>query len=157
MLTTEQMRKAKKQYDNQSWKAVNTKGIDWHFTFQDWLDKWLSSGKYELRGCRKGQYVMARFNDVGPYSYGNTKIITCSENAIEASMNEKSIRANVNRKLSNTGKIHPPVTDDTKEKLRQVHLGIKQMVVECPHCNRKGGASLMTRWHFDNCKQKGKV
>ena len=24
----------------------------------------------------------------------------------------------------------------------------------CPHCGKEGGKSVMTRWHFDNCKKK---
>lgn len=27
-----------------------------------------------------------------------------------------------------------------------------QTTVECPHCHKSGGSSLMKRWHFDNCK-----
>jgi len=30
--------------------------------------------------------------------------------------------------------------------------GKKNKVVECPHCKVKGGAGVMKRWHFDNCK-----
>jgi hypothetical protein len=26
--------------------------------------------------------------------------------------------------------------------------------VSCPHCNKSGSKGTMTRWHFDNCKQK---
>ena len=35
--------------------------------------------------------------------------------------------------------------------------GISQTIDACPHCDRTGGRSLMKRWHFDNCKQKGKI
>jgi group I intron endonuclease len=27
-------------------------------------------------------------------------------------------------------------------------------IVECPHCNKKGGGGNMKRYHFDNCKAK---
>jgi len=27
-------------------------------------------------------------------------------------------------------------------------------VVECPYCLKSGGAMIMRRWHFDNCKSK---
>lgn len=30
--------------------------------------------------------------------------------------------------------------------------GVKQQQVECPHCHKVGGKSMMTRYHFDNCK-----
>jgi len=34
------------------------------------------------------------------------------------------------------------------------NLGKKHKIVqtECPHCNIKGSKAIMTRWHFDNCK-----
>ena len=53
--------------------------------------------------------------------------------------------------VANTGRIKTPVE---LEKLRQAHLGKKQTIVECPHCNKSGGAQTMPRWHFDNCKEK---
>lgn len=31
--------------------------------------------------------------------------------------------------------------------------GKKQEVLTCPHCNKKGGRT-MVRWHFDKCKEK---
>jgi hypothetical protein len=31
-------------------------------------------------------------------------------------------------------------------------VGVKQSIVECPHCGKKGGSQTMPRWHFDNCK-----
>lgn len=30
--------------------------------------------------------------------------------------------------------------------------GIPQEIVECQYCNKQGGKSSMSRWHFDNCK-----
>ena len=33
-------------------------------------------------------------------------------------------------------------------------VGDKKEQVICPHCNKKGGKPTMTRWHFDNCKEK---
>ncbi len=43
-------------------------------------------------------------------------------------------------------------SNDTKEKIRQSSLGIKQDISKCPHCNKEGGVRAMKRWHFDNCK-----
>ena len=28
------------------------------------------------------------------------------------------------------------------------------LIVDCPHCNKKGDIGNMKRWHFDNCKAK---
>jgi hypothetical protein len=27
-----------------------------------------------------------------------------------------------------------------------------QKQITCPHCNKIGGATMMKRWHLDNCK-----
>ncbi len=66
-------------------------------------------------------------------------------------LNEKQYQAFV---LSNKGK---KLTEDQKLKLR-VPKGV-QPKVECPHCKKQGGQSLMKRWHFANCKesQNGKT
>ena len=32
--------------------------------------------------------------------------------------------------------------------------GIPKPKITCPHCGKEGGNSLMTRYHFDNCKNK---
>lgn len=71
-----------------------------------------------------------------------------------------------------------PATDDVKDKLRKNHrtkkgyspwnkgligvqpstrIGIGQKRVMCPHCNKEGGYSVMSRWHFDNCRVKGNI
>ena len=63
-------------------------------------------------------------------------------------------------------------TIETKEKMALAKLGkpsylrtietkLKQSKpkekVECPHCGKVGGVSVMTRWHFKNCKFKGNI
>ncbi|HET8688594.1 MAG TPA: hypothetical protein VFM18_18425 [Methanosarcina sp.] len=35
--------------------------------------------------------------------------------------------------------------------------GVPKAQITCPHCNKTGGISPMTRWHFDNCKQKDQL
>lgn len=60
------------------------RGIGFELTFSQWLEIWIASGKVRRRGCRRGQYVMARHGDRGPYAVGNVKIILASENIAEA-------------------------------------------------------------------------
>lgn len=60
------------------------RGIPWLFTFDSWLLVWEASGHWEDRGVKRGQYVMSRFGDVGPYSPENVEIKTASENCSEA-------------------------------------------------------------------------
>ena len=34
------------------------------------------------------------------------------------------------------------------------NTGLKRLQVVCPHCGKHGANNTMSRWHFDNCKQK---
>ena len=58
--------------------------IDFNLTFEEWWGIWQQSGKWNERGCRKGQYVMSRYNDAGAYEVGNVFIQTQEENRREA-------------------------------------------------------------------------
>ena len=55
-------------------------------------------------------------------------------------------------KISIGCKNKPPVSKETRMKLSK-KLSKPQQQVECPYCNKTGGISNMTRYHFDNCKQ----
>ena len=42
------------------------------------------------------------------------------------------------------------------ENNRRTKIGknkIPKPIIECPHCNKTGGAPQMKQWHFDNCRQ----
>lgn len=60
------------------------RGIDFNFTFEDWLSFWQASGHWEQRGRNKGQYVMSRYGDVGPYELGNVFIQLNADNSRDA-------------------------------------------------------------------------
>ena len=30
-----------------------------------------------------------------------------------------------------------------------------QSKVDCPYCEKSGGSTIMNRWHFENCKERG--
>ena len=53
------------------------------------------------------------------------------------------------------GKSHK---EETKKKMSIAKIGKRwdQNNIECPHCNKIGGASNMKRYHFDNCKHLNK-
>ena len=68
-----------RRYKEQQSRAV-TRKIDWQFTFETWLNKWVSSGKLLQRGRKKDEYCMGRLHDKGPYSISNTEIITNGQN-----------------------------------------------------------------------------
>lgn len=59
------------------------RGIPFLLTFPEWMQIWRDSGHLHHRGCRQSQYVMARFNDAGPYAIGNVKIIPHTQNSRE--------------------------------------------------------------------------
>lgn len=73
-------------------KNARYRGIGFELTFEQWLTIWEASGRLSQRGRGRGLYVMARFNDDGPYKVGNVKIMLNEENSIEG----------------NLGKISPP-------------------------------------------------
>jgi hypothetical protein len=54
--------------------------IEFKLNFRQWWELWQSSGKWDSRGVRVGQYVMGRKDDSGPYSIDNVVIQTCSSN-----------------------------------------------------------------------------
>jgi hypothetical protein len=60
------------------------RGIEFLLTFEEWWSIWQASGKWELRGRRRGQYVMARYGDQGAYEAGNVRICPVSENVAES-------------------------------------------------------------------------
>ena len=69
------------RYHNQKTRAKR-RNIDWQFTYDTWIEWW--GEDIANRGHSKGKLVMARFNDVGPYSPDNVKKITHSENVSES-------------------------------------------------------------------------
>jgi hypothetical protein len=78
----------------------------------------------------------------------------------------KTLSAEHKQKISDAKKGKPgkPHSTETRQKMSGARKGIPigkkgipkgpQKLVECPHCGLVGGASSMTRWHFDNCKKK---
>ncbi len=75
------------------------RGIAFLFTFEEWMGWWKVTGHYEQRGNHRGEYVMARKGDQGPYVLGNVECI----------------RAEVNSVLPHLGK---PKSNEWKAKLR---------------------------------------
>jgi hypothetical protein len=78
------------KYKNQR-SAANERKIKWAFTFTEWWKIWQDSGKWPLRGHRATNYVMARFNDVGPYSASNVEIITAHKNIADYYARKKCV------------------------------------------------------------------
>lgn len=66
------------------------RGIEWAITFPEWCKAWEDSGHEHERGRGKYKYVMSRIGDAGPYSAGNIKIITLSQNSAESYIHKPS-------------------------------------------------------------------
>jgi hypothetical protein len=82
-------RKYQCQYDNAK-HCAKQRGIDWQFTYDTWTAWW--GEDIIRRGPYKGQLVMARHNDVGPYHPDNVRKASCQENGREGQLGKpKSI------------------------------------------------------------------
>lgn len=68
---------------------AKSRGIPFLLTFDEWWDIWKTSGKWEHRGKCRGQYVMARNGDTGPYAKDNVRICTGTENISEIIVTEE--------------------------------------------------------------------
>ena len=60
--------------------GAKTRRIELELTFQQWLCIWVSSGKLGSRGKGRGQYMMCRTKEPGPYSVDNVYIGTAKQN-----------------------------------------------------------------------------
>jgi predicted DNA-binding transcriptional regulator AlpA len=61
-------------------KDAQKRDIPFQLSFEEWFQIWQDSGHWQERGCHKGQYVMHRFGDTGPYALGNVTIIRHEDN-----------------------------------------------------------------------------
>lgn len=59
------------------------RGISFQMTFEEWWNWWQVDGRWENRGNKKGQFVMARRGDQGPYRLDNVYCATTSQNTLE--------------------------------------------------------------------------
>lgn len=57
------------------------------------------------------------------------------------------------KNISIGAKNRPKISEETRSKLSKAKSK-PQRQLKCPYCNKVGGASNMTRYHFDNCKYK---
>ena len=76
------MRSPKEAYNDQQRHATD-RGLPWLFTYAEWLEMWLLSGKWEDRGRKQGQYQMCRYGDSGGYFARNCYIATVAVNQAE--------------------------------------------------------------------------
>jgi hypothetical protein len=111
------------KYNVQRLTAIK-RNIDWQFTYDSWIEWW--GEDIVNRGKLKGQLVMARYNDVGPYHPDNVRKAPTGDNVREA----------------HAGK---PKGDSNS---------LNKILITCPHCKTTTNRGNAKQWHFDNCKEK---
>ena len=75
--------KLKAAYAAQRHAAIK-RGIDWRFSYAEWLDWW--GDDVERRGNHSTGLVMARIMDHGPYEIGNVVKLTQQANRLDVSI-----------------------------------------------------------------------
>ena len=78
------MKKYLTAFRDQRAQAIKKRGIEWHFTFDEWLDWW--GDDIVNRGREKGKLVMARYNDTGPYHPDNVRKLEFGMNTRESNL-----------------------------------------------------------------------
>jgi hypothetical protein len=82
----------KKEFNGQKNNA-KARGIEFLFTYEQWFDWWVVSGKLKQRGKGRGKYCMMRKGDVGPYSIDNVFCGTNERNASDCHLGSKRTKA----------------------------------------------------------------
>lgn len=78
-LMTDVRRRLDRRFVQQRANAKN-RGISWGLTFEQWRDWWLATGHVDARGRERGQWVMGRPFDSGPYELGNLLCLRAEDN-----------------------------------------------------------------------------
>jgi len=116
--------------------GAKARGIPFLLSKEEWWDIWQKSGKWDQRGNKRGQYVMSRYGDQGPYAIGNVFIQPQVNNISEAHL----------------GKKVPLCTEEYRINMSKIKKGVKSSLIKCTYCDKIGGSNVMHRWHMDNCK-----
>lgn len=104
------MQNIKNKYSVQK-ACAKRRGIGFYLTFEQWWNIWQQSGKWNQRGCKKGQYVMSRYNDTGPYKIGNVYIQTVESNIRQAQLGNHNLRG--------------PMSEEHKKNISIARTGLK--------------------------------
>jgi hypothetical protein len=113
-LTQDRLRKLRVRFCAQQ-SSADERSIDFTLSFGQWLDIWITSGKLLKRGRHRGDYVMARIGDRGPYALGNVEIIPHAENIRQFHLG-KIVSPETCRKIS-AAKIGQPKSPEHRAKL----------------------------------------
>ena len=139
-------------------QRANGREIPFLLSFEQWWDIWQKSGHWEERGRCKGQYVMSRYGDKGGYEVDNVFIQQCGHNVSQAQSGRHSAKKGkttrpqtpeekLKNSLAHLGKPKGPMTEEHKQKLREV----RKLQITSPETKEKMRLSQLARW----AKRKG--
>jgi hypothetical protein len=81
-LMVEATRRLKRRFLQQRASATY-RGVEFQLTFEEWRDWWMATGHVDERGKYRGQWVMGRPGDQGPYAIGNLRCLRAEDNVTE--------------------------------------------------------------------------
>jgi hypothetical protein len=143
---------ASKKYFEQR-KRANQRGIEFLITFEQWVEVWEQSGKWDQRGAGRGKYNMSRIGDTGPYAVNNVFIQSHEDNISDAHLGKVRSDKTKMKMRKPKSEAHKMNMRKPKSEAHIANLCKPQYKITCPHCNTIGG-NAMKRWHFDKCKRK---
>ena len=142
------MKTPKKRFQEQK-DAAKQRGIGFNLSFDEWWNIWEQSGKYNQRGCRKGQYVMSRINDTGAYEVNNVFIQTCGGNNSDAHKGRPKPKS----KFTKQAYVWTP---ERRKQFSDTLKGRKQPTRLCELCKVDVSKSNYDR-HVIKCKSVGQT
>jgi len=95
--------------------------IEFLLTLEQWVDIWMQSGKLDERGCRTGQYVMSRYNDIGNYEMNNVFIQLHSKNAVEGNKGRERIVTDAAKKNMSNARSSKPTSSKRLAAIRKAN------------------------------------
>ena len=131
---------------NNSKQDAKRRGIEWLFTFESWVEWWLTDNRYANRGRGGTKFVMARHGDEGPYAPWNVRCATWVDNCAEirswrksegaAAMHARRKARGILPTLAVRGIAHPrsqpirtPYGDFESGKLAAEHIGVSDTTI----------------------------
>lgn len=140
-----------KQGYTRSKADAKRRGIEFHFTFEEWKQWWDETGKWDLRGKTKGCYQMCRVNDEGPYKLGNVYCDTVEANSSLPHAGQKRTtewKEKIQKKLTSKSKSQQHRKNLSASKLGKRYLtpfGIFDTSKECESVTGIKSATIMWR------------
>ena len=122
----------RRKFNHQKYTA-KTRQIEWHFTLDTWIEWW--GEDIDKRGRKKGQLVMARKGDIGPYHPDN--VFKCYQ--------EDNVRYAQSGKKVTRNSDHQEKLAQAKRKKIMTPDGIFNSRDECAAYYKIGGSAVNYR------------